>query len=209
MVVEFPELQGVMGGHYLRLEGADEALWTAVRDHYRPVGFDGPVPDSEIGRLIGVADRLDTVAGLFAVGERPSGSKDPFGLRRAAQGDEAGAREVVVLDDGFQHRRLARDVDLVLIDRASLSATPAAVVGTIRQLPERPEVVAITDREDGELRAGLLAAGDVEIRVPHDRTARRKAVVFSSPTVLLPSLQPLKAAPVLQRLSIMPAYTPP
>ena len=86
MVGEFPELQGIMGGHYLRLEDADDALWSAVRDHYRPVGFEGPVPDSAIGRLLGVADRLDTVAGLFAVGERPSGSKDPFGLRRAAQG---------------------------------------------------------------------------------------------------------------------------
>jgi len=86
MVGEFPELQGVMGGHYLRLEGADDDLWTAVRDHYRPVGFEGPVPESVLGRLLGVADRLDTVAGLFAVGERPSGSKDPFGLRRAAQG---------------------------------------------------------------------------------------------------------------------------
>ena len=86
MVGEFPELQGIMGGHYLRLEDADDALWSAVRDHYRPVGFEGPVPDSAVGRLLGVADRLDTVAGLFAVGERPSGSKDPFGLRRAAQG---------------------------------------------------------------------------------------------------------------------------
>jgi glycyl-tRNA synthetase beta chain len=86
MVGEFPELQGVMGGHYLRLEGASDELSTAVRDHYRPVGFDGAVPDSVIGMLVGLADRLDTVAGLFAVGERPSGSKDPFGLRRAAQG---------------------------------------------------------------------------------------------------------------------------
>jgi glycyl-tRNA synthetase beta chain len=86
MVGEFPELQGVMGGHYLRLEGADEGLWTAVRDHYTPVGFEGALPQSVTGKLLGVADRLDTVAGLFAVGERPSGSKDPFGLRRAAQG---------------------------------------------------------------------------------------------------------------------------
>lgn len=86
MVGEFPELQGVMGGHYLRLEGASEGIWTAVRDHYQPVGFDGDIPLSTEGRLLGVADRLDTVAGLFAVGERPSGSKDPFGLRRAAQG---------------------------------------------------------------------------------------------------------------------------
>jgi glycyl-tRNA synthetase beta chain len=86
MVGEFPELQGVMGGHYLRLEGASRDLWTAVREHYQPVGFDGVVPESEIGKLLGIADRLDTVGGLFAVGERPSGSKDPFGLRRAAQG---------------------------------------------------------------------------------------------------------------------------
>ena len=86
MVGEFPELQGIMGGHYLRLEGADDSVWTAVRDHYAPVGFEGTVPESITGKLLGVADRLDTVAGLFAVGERPSGSKDPFGLRRAAQG---------------------------------------------------------------------------------------------------------------------------
>jgi glycyl-tRNA synthetase beta chain len=86
MIGEFPELQGVMGGHYLRLDGASRELWTAVRDHYLPVGFDGSVPESEIGRLLGVSDRLDTVAGLFSVGQRPSGSKDPFGLRRAAQG---------------------------------------------------------------------------------------------------------------------------
>ena len=86
MVGEFPELQGIVGGHYLRLEGADEGLWTAVRDHYAPIGFEGVVPESVTGKLLGVADRLDTVAGLFAVGERPSGSKDPFGLRRAAQG---------------------------------------------------------------------------------------------------------------------------
>ncbi len=86
MVGEFPELQGIMGGHYLRLEGANDEVWTAVRDHYQPVGFDGPVPESTTGKLLGLADRLDTVAGLFAVGQRPSGSKDPFGLRRAAQG---------------------------------------------------------------------------------------------------------------------------
>ena len=85
MVVEFPELQGVMGGHYLRLEGAGDDLWTAARDHYRPTGFDGEIPASDIGRLLGVADRLDTIAGLFGVGEIPSGSKDPLGLRRAAQ----------------------------------------------------------------------------------------------------------------------------
>lgn len=86
MVGEFPELQGVMGGHYLRLEGADAELWTAARDHYRPLGFDDRPPASATGSLLAAADRLDTLAGLFAVGEVPSGSRDPFGLRRAAQG---------------------------------------------------------------------------------------------------------------------------
>ena len=86
MVVEFTELQGVMGGHYLRREGAPEELWPAARDHYRPQGFEGDIPVSEAGRLIGAADRLDTLAGLFGVGEVPSGSRDPHGLRRAAQG---------------------------------------------------------------------------------------------------------------------------
>lgn len=85
MVVEFTELQGVMGGHYLRLEGEPEELWAAARDHYLPQGFDGPMPSSEMGRLLGVADRLDTLVGLFGVGELPSGSRDPHGLRRAAQ----------------------------------------------------------------------------------------------------------------------------
>ncbi len=86
LVGEFPELQGVMGGHYLRLDGEPEELWTAARDHYLPQGFDDPLPESGLGRLLGAADRMDTLAGLFAVGEIPSGSKDPFGLRRAAQG---------------------------------------------------------------------------------------------------------------------------
>jgi len=86
MVGEFPELQGVMGGHYLRLDGAPEGAWLAVRDHYRPIGFEGELPASTEGRLVGAADRLDTVTALFAVGEIPTGSKDPFALRRAAQG---------------------------------------------------------------------------------------------------------------------------
>ena len=85
MVGEFPELQGIMGGHYLRLAGEPEEIWTAARDHYLPTGFEGPIPASEVGRLVGAADRLDTLAGLFSVGEIPTGSRDPFGLRRAAQ----------------------------------------------------------------------------------------------------------------------------
>lgn len=115
MVGEFPELQGVMGGHYLRLEGASEEVWTAARDHYRPSGFEGALPASELGRVLGVADRLDTVAGLFAVDEVPTGSRDPFGLRRAAQ-----AVVRIVAESGWP-------VDLhAAIARASALAAEAA-----------------------------------------------------------------------------------
>ena len=86
MVGEFPELQGVMGGEYLQREKAPESVWRAVKEHYQPVGADDALPASEMGALLSIADKLDTVAGCFAVGLIPSGSKDPLALRRAGQG---------------------------------------------------------------------------------------------------------------------------
>jgi glycyl-tRNA synthetase beta chain len=84
LVGEFPELQGVMGGIYARLDGEPDEVWRAIADQYVPVGLEGPLPRGALGAVIGLADRLDTMAGLFGVGEIPSGSKDPFALRRAA-----------------------------------------------------------------------------------------------------------------------------
>lgn len=86
MVGEFPELQGVMGGEYLRHEGAHEDVWKAVKEHYRPVGADDAIPGTPMGCLLSLCDKLDTVVGCFAVGLIPSGSKDPLALRRAGQG---------------------------------------------------------------------------------------------------------------------------
>ncbi|HJW08273.1 MAG TPA: glycine--tRNA ligase subunit beta, partial [Holophagaceae bacterium] len=86
MVGEFPELQGIMGGEYLRHEGAHEEVWMAVKEHYRPVGADDAIPSTPLGGLLSLCDKLDTVAGCFAVGLIPSGSKDPLALRRAGQG---------------------------------------------------------------------------------------------------------------------------
>ena len=85
-VGEFPELQGVVGGLLLEAEGEDPAVARAVYEHYRPVGADDPLPESDAGALVSIADRLDTVASLIGAGERPTGSKDPFGLRRAVNG---------------------------------------------------------------------------------------------------------------------------
>ena len=86
MVGEFPELQGVMGGEYLRHERAHEEVWKAVKEHYRPVGADDAIPSTPMGCLLSLCDKLDTVVGCFAVGLIPSGSKDPLALRRAGQG---------------------------------------------------------------------------------------------------------------------------
>ncbi|MDP2877578.1 MAG: glycine--tRNA ligase subunit beta [Holophaga sp.] len=86
MVGEFPELQGVMGGEYLKHEGAPEAVWQAVKEHYQPISAEAPTPTTAMGSLLAVADKLDTVVGCFAIGQIPTGSKDPLALRRAGQG---------------------------------------------------------------------------------------------------------------------------
>jgi len=86
MVGELPELQGVMGEHYARLDGEPEAVATGIREHYLPVRAGDPVPSNRSGLLVGIADRLDTLAGAFAKGLEPSGSQDPYALRRAAAG---------------------------------------------------------------------------------------------------------------------------
>lgn len=86
MVKEFTSLQGVMGGLYARHEGADEAVWQAIYDQYLPASTDDPLPRGRVGRVTALADRIDTLVGIFGLGLVPTGSRDPFGLRRAAQG---------------------------------------------------------------------------------------------------------------------------
>ncbi len=86
MVKEFTELQGVVGGLYARAQGEPEEVWRAIYDHYKPESMEDAIPATPEGRLVSLADKLDTLRGCFGVGLIPSGSKDPFGLRRAAQG---------------------------------------------------------------------------------------------------------------------------
>ena len=86
MVGEFPELQGVMGGYYARAAGHPDALADAVRDHYKPQGPSDAVPTAPLTVAVSLADKLDTLVGFFAIDEKPTGSKDPFALRRAALG---------------------------------------------------------------------------------------------------------------------------
>ncbi|KUR77450.1 glycine--tRNA ligase subunit beta [Novosphingobium sp. FSW06-99] len=86
MVGEFPELQGLMGGYYARAEGLPDAVADAIRDHYKPVGQGDDVPTAPVSVAVALADKLDTLRGFFAIDEKPTGSKDPFALRRAALG---------------------------------------------------------------------------------------------------------------------------
>ncbi len=86
MVGEFPELQGTMGCYYATEDGEPEAVATAIGEHYLPRFAGDVLPATGAGRVLAVADKLDTLAGVFSIGKKPSGNRDPFGLRRAALG---------------------------------------------------------------------------------------------------------------------------
>jgi glycyl-tRNA synthetase beta chain len=86
MVGEFPELQGIMGRYYATADGESAEVAQAIDEHYLPRGAGGALPVSGAGTAVALADKLDTLAGIFAIGQKPTGTKDPFGLRRAAIG---------------------------------------------------------------------------------------------------------------------------
>jgi glycyl-tRNA synthetase beta chain len=113
MVFEFPELQGVMGGYYAQAAGETADVAQAIREQYQPVQSGGAIPQSATARVLALADKLDTLAGIFAVGQKPSASKDPFALRRAA----LGALRICI------EARLPLDLRAVL--RSALEAQPA------------------------------------------------------------------------------------
>src|ERR1039458_8363219 len=84
LVKEFTELQGVIGGLYARAQGLDEKVARAIYDQYTPASIEDPIPVSVEGQLLGIADRIQTIVAMFGIGNAPTGSKDPFALRRAA-----------------------------------------------------------------------------------------------------------------------------
>jgi glycyl-tRNA synthetase beta chain len=100
-VGEFPELQGAMGKYYAEEQGEDEAVAHAIEDHYKPKGPDDLVPSDPVSVAIALADKIDTLVGFWAVDEKPTGSKDPYALRRAALGIIT-----IVLDNAIRLRTL-------------------------------------------------------------------------------------------------------
>ena len=114
MVGEFPELQGIMGAYYARADGEDAEVANAIREHYLPRGAGDALPATPTGLALALADRIDTLAGIFAIGQKPSGTRDPFGLRRAAIGVLRMCRE------------RALDFDLRKLIEQSVAAQPVA-----------------------------------------------------------------------------------
>jgi glycyl-tRNA synthetase beta chain len=110
MVKEFTSLQGIMGGIYAREEGQPEEVWQAIYDQYMPASTEDRIPRGRVGQVAGLADRIDTLVGIFGLGLIPTGSKDPFGLRRAAQGVVR-----IALEGG-----LALDLEAVATEAAGL-----------------------------------------------------------------------------------------
>jgi glycyl-tRNA synthetase beta chain len=112
MVGEFPELQGTMGRHYALSDGESEAVATAIGDQYRPRFAGDALPATAEGMILAVSDKLDTLAGIFALGKTPSGNRDPFGLRRAAVGIVR-----TLIEGGL-------DIDLDAAIRSAVAAQP-------------------------------------------------------------------------------------
>jgi glycyl-tRNA synthetase beta chain len=112
MVGEFPELQGTMGRYYALAEGEPQDLALAIEEHYRPRFAGDAIPSTRTGQAVALADKIDTLVGIFVIEQRPSGAKDPFGLRRAA----LGVLRILI------EARL--DLDLLELLRASAQAQP-------------------------------------------------------------------------------------
>ncbi|HET8745497.1 MAG TPA: glycine--tRNA ligase subunit beta [Ramlibacter sp.] len=145
MVGEFPELQGVMGGYYARHDGLGDEIAVAIEDHYRPRFAGDELPRNEVAVVVALADKLETLAGLFAIGQLPTGDKDPFALRRHAL--------------GIVRMLMERDLPLALdnLVTQALAAFPQAQTDTHQQLTE-----FIYERLAGQLREQGYSVHEVD-----------------------------------------------
>jgi len=174
MVGEFPELQGVMGSYYAQADGEDAETAAAIREHYLPRSAGDQLPATPTGMALALADRLDTLAGIFAIGQKPSGTRDPFGLRRAAIGVLRISRE------------RALPIDLRALIEKAVAAQPVAELGPRRAavceeiyefIMERLRAQYLEDPAQGvttEIFDAVLASRP---RSPPDAAARARALV--------------------------------
>ena len=180
MVGEFPELQGIMGGYYAAHDGETTEVAQAIEDHYKPRFAGDTLPRGDVGVVVALADKLETLVGLFGIGQLPTGDKDPFALRRHALG---------------LIRMLVEKA--VAIDLPTLVALAVPVFGAVVTDPTVPLLDFIYDRLAGSLREQGYTAQEVDavlsLRPPRlaDVAARLAAVrAFAA----LPEAAPLAAA---------------
>ncbi len=151
MVGEFPELQGLMGGYYARAEGLPDEVADAIRYHYKPVGQGDDVPTAPVTVAVSLADKLDTLAGFFEMNERPTGSKDPFALRRAALGvlqtvGENGLRFGLLSALAVAVRQVAHQMHVVDRRQHDVALAKGRDAGLIGPALRMGEMTAITSR---------------------------------------------------------------
>lgn len=180
MVKEFTSLQGVMGGIYAREEGRPEEIWQAIYDQYMPASTEDRIPRGKAGQVAGLADRFDTLVGIFGLGLIPTGSKDPFGLRRAAQ-----AVVRIALEGG-----LALDLEAVAAEAVRsygdrLKRTPEQILDDLRPfLQDRIRFVLeragyTYDEIEAALAVGTADLPDLRARVDALHRVRESADFLS------------------------------
>lgn len=200
MVREFTSLQGVVGGIYARADGEPEEVWQAIYDQYLPAGAEDELPRGRVGRLVALADRIDTLVGFFALGPKfqPTGSKDPFGLRRAATGV---VRLAVAAEE---------EPDLP----AALERARALVAGALAAAPPPPArpgrgdakaaaaapadpLAALTDFlwDRAEFVFGLRGLAYDEIAAAREATGRKRRLAFAEALACAQALHEARQAP--------------
>jgi len=155
MVGEFPELQGIMGGHYARAEGMRPEIADAIEDHYKPIGAAADMPRGDLGALVALADRLHQLVGILGVGEKATGGADPFGLRRAAIGTLR-----ILLDRGW-HLSLSAAVEATLdaLGPVRLAADRGAVAAQALDFLRKRLEALWSEEHPPDLVEAVLAAG--------------------------------------------------
>ena len=157
MVIEFPSLQGITGRYYAENGGEAEPVTTAIAEHYQPLGADTPLPETEVGALVAIADKLDTIVGYFGIDERPTGSQDPYSLRRHALGT------IRILRD----RKLLLSLDAIVEKAISLYTVELAEdtrTSVLNFIKERLRVILLeTHQYAPDLADAVLAMGTVDI----------------------------------------------
>jgi glycyl-tRNA synthetase beta chain len=167
MVGEFPELQGVMGRYYADAQGYPEEVARAIEEHYRPRFAGDALPVTKIGQALALADKIDTIVGIFAIEQRPTGAKDPFGLRRAALG---------VLRILLECRL---DLDLAALISASAALQPVqrpAVAQEVNEFIAERLRGLLLERDDGTTPEMVDAVLASRPRSPLDADARLQAL---------------------------------